>query len=145
MRQVFDATHALSTAAIDVTLTAGQVKTGLIIGSKVVTPPPGTNTASLAGSAFNDNNNNAKYDGGDGVGKGLTIFLDLNNDNVLDAGEKSVISDANGKFSFTALAAGTYHVRRVFAAGQTYSTPPIDVTLVAGQAKTGLLLGTKKI
>ena len=144
VRQVFANGTAISTPLINVTLAAGQVVSRLTIGTKTspVTPPPGN--ASIAGTAFNDNNSNAKYDAGDGIGKAVTMFLDTDNDGVLDSNETSVITDSSGKFTFTGLAAGTYRVRRVFAAGLTYSTPLANVTLTAAQVKTGVLVGTKK-
>src|ERR1051325_7808770 len=44
---------------------------------------------------------------------GMTVFLDADNDGVLDSGESSVLSDAAGVYEFTNLAPGTYHVREV--------------------------------
>ena len=146
VRQVFASGTALSTPLINVTLATGQVVSGLSIGTKsTATPPPPPGNASISGNAFNDNNNNAKYDTGDGIGKGVTMFLDTDNDGVLDAGETSVVTDSNGKFVFSGLAAGTYSVRRVLSAGQAYSTPAANISLTTGQVKTGVLVGTKKV
>jgi hypothetical protein len=55
------------------------------------------------------------------------------------------LSDANGKWSFTGLSAGTYHIRRIFATGFTYSTPLLDISVTAGMNKVGLLIGVKPI
>ena len=163
VRRVFDATHTYSTPLINVTLTNGQAVKNLLLGTKTgtppvtpvappvtppttppVTPPTTTGTASITGTAFNDNNSDGKYDTGDGASKGITLFLDTNNDGILDDGETSVLTDINGRFTFSGLSAGTYHVRRVMPSGYTYSTALIDLTLTNGQAKTSLSLGTKK-
>ena len=116
----------------------------LVDQTRPPTPPPTVGTASLAGTAFKDNNANGKYDTGDGIGSGVVVFLDNDNDGVLDATETRVTTDGRGKFSFTKLAAGTYHVRRVLASGTAYSTAKLDVTLTNGQSKTGLLVGSKR-
>ena len=109
------------------------------------TPVPPTNTAALSGFAFNDINKNGVFDGSDGKTSGKTIFLDTNNDGLLDNGERSVVTAADGSFIFGNLAAGTYHVRRVFPSGYTYSTAAIDLTLAAGQSVTGLAVGSKSV
>ena len=147
VRRVFPSGYTLSTPLIDVNLAAGQAVGGLAIGSKSGTtpPPPTGNTASIGGSVFNDNNKNGKYDSGDGYAKGVIVFLDADNDGKLDSGETSVTTDGGGKFNFTKLTAGTYRVRRVMPSGYAYSTTKPDVTLAKGQAKSGVLIGTKKV
>ncbi|HTL28591.1 MAG TPA: hypothetical protein VL282_05205, partial [Tepidisphaeraceae bacterium] len=67
------------------------------------------------------------------------------NNGKLDSGEKSVVTDSNGNWSFTSLPATTYHVRRVFPSGYTYSTTLIDLTLGDGDNDTGLLIGSKAV
>ena len=146
VRRVFPVGYTQSTALIDGMLTAGQSVTGLAIGSKSgTTPPPaGPKTASLTGYAFDDANANGRYDAGDKYTAGKTIFLDADDDGVLDPGEANVLTDGSGKFVFTGVAAGTVHVRRVFASGYTSSTARIDIALKTGQTVTGLLIGTRK-
>jgi hypothetical protein len=73
---------------------------------------------------------------------GKTVFLDSNNNGRLDSGEKSTVTDKNGNFSFTGLAAGTYHVRRVFPSGYTYSTSLVDVVLASGQVFANVAIGS---
>jgi uncharacterized delta-60 repeat protein len=116
--------------------------TGKQFGDKAGAAPP---PASLSGITFSDVNKNGIFDAGDVKLSGKTIFLDTNNNGKLDAGEKSVLSDANGKWSFTGLSAGTYHIRRIFATGFTYSTPLLDISVTAGMNKVGLLIGVKPI
>jgi unsaturated chondroitin disaccharide hydrolase len=140
VRRVFPSGWTYSTATIDVTLGAGETVSDLGIGSK---PATATASASLSGFTFDDANKNGQYDVGEKKTSGKIVFLDTNNNGKLDSGEKSIVTDASGNFSFTKLAAGTYHVRRVFPSGYTYSTQPIDVTLADGQAIGGLIIGSQ--
>lgn len=87
-----------------------------------------------------------KYEDRDGDGKladgdhhrlaGWTIYLDTNNNGVLDSGEPTDVTDSHGNYDFPGLAVGTYHVREVGQSGwtQTYpSSGAYTVTLSAGQ------------
>jgi hypothetical protein len=141
VRRVMLAGYTYSTPSIDLTLASGQSLSGYAIGSKLI--PTTTSTASVKGYAFNDTNKNGKLDTGETRASGKTVFLDLNANNKLDTGEKSVLTDTQGNWSFLNLAAGTYHVRRVFPTGYTYSTKFIDLTLTAGQAVTSQVIGSK--
>jgi hypothetical protein len=128
-----------------ITLASNQQLTAKDFGTKqsgTVTTPT---TGSIAGISFNDNNKNGAFDAGDAKTSGKTVFLDTNNNGKLDSGEKSVVSDKNGNWTFSGLAAGTYHVRRVFPSGYTYSTTLIDIDLAAGDNLTGLLIGSKSV
>ena len=75
-----------------------------------------TTNGSIQGLAFNDLNANGVRDvdsAGDFVEPGLegwTIFLDTNNNRLLDSGELSVVTNANGEYLFLSLAAGDYEV-----------------------------------
>ncbi|MDB5324813.1 MAG: hypothetical protein JWM57_382, partial [Phycisphaerales bacterium] len=105
-------------------------------------PPPPPGTATISGFTFNDSNRNGVFDGSDSKASGKTVFLDTDNDGVLDAGEKSTVTDAGGAFRFSGLGAGMYHVRRVFPNGYVPSTTPIDLTLTGGQTVSGLSIGS---
>ena len=66
---------------------------------------------------------------------GWTIYLDNNNNGVLDAGDTSTTTDSHGAYKFTGLVAGTYHVHEVQQAGWVGITPVsgvYNVTLTAG-------------
>ncbi|MBC7783109.1 MAG: hypothetical protein H7144_04655 [Burkholderiales bacterium] len=140
VRPVVAAGWQQTTLAANITLNNGQAFTGMLIG--LYKPAPVT--GSLSGVVFGDSNKNGVYDSGDTLGASRVVFLDLDGDNALDNNEKSVLTNAQGKFTFTGLAAGTYHVRRVFPAGYVASTPLIDIDLGAGQNVTGLLIGSKQ-
>ena len=60
---------------------------------------------------------------------GVTIYLDVNNNGVLDFGEPSTVSAADGSYSFTNLPSGTYTVREIVPAGYTQTSGPYTVTL----------------
>jgi hypothetical protein len=68
-------------------------------------------TGWVGGSVYNDRNRNRKKDSKErGIG-GIRLFLDLDNDGKLDAGEPLVVTDKAGQYIFTGLRAGTYTVR----------------------------------
>ncbi|MCA9206564.1 MAG: hypothetical protein KDA59_26100, partial [Planctomycetales bacterium] len=87
---------------------------------------------SISGRKFNDLNGNGTDNGGADPGiVNWTIFLDTNNNGVLDGGEVSQLTAANGSYTFANLAPGSYTVREVQQAGwmQTTANPtPINVT-----------------
>lgn len=145
VRRVFPGGYTYSTTPIDVTLAAGQVVNGLAVGSKSGTTPPPVDpkTASVSGIAFNDANKNGKYDSGDSIAPGKTIWLDLDDDGVRDSNEPGIVTANDGSFVFKTLAAGKYHIRRVFSPGYAESSPAAYVTLATGQAATGVLIGSK--
>jgi uncharacterized delta-60 repeat protein len=143
VRRVFPSGWTYSTPLIDVPLAAGQSISNLSIGSKAGNTPPPPQTGTLTGFTFDDTNIDGQFESGEKKTSGKTVFLDSNNNGNLDSGEQSTVTDTNGNFTFDNLAAGTYHVRRVFPSGWTYSTAPIDVTLSAGQTLNNLAIGSK--
>jgi hypothetical protein len=90
-------------------------------------PPPAPAPASLSGTVYLDSNGDHTIDGGDGPLAGIVIRL-------VDAGGAVVAtttSAADGTYSFTDLAAGTYRVE-MMVPGLTYGTMFPDVGAVAG-------------
>jgi len=61
---------------------------------------------------------------------GWTIYLDLDNDNQLDANEPFDITDANGEYSFADLPAGNYTIREVQQPGWVQTAPAAEVYVV---------------
>jgi uncharacterized surface anchored protein len=125
-------------AGINITLTPGQNATGFLFGNQVAAP------ASIAGIKFNDANGNGLRDTGETGMAGVSIQLKAPSGQTLLA-----TTDANGAFSFTGLAAGTYVLSEIVPAGFTQTAPPapgtISVTLTAGQNATGFLFGNRAI
>ena len=106
-----------------------------------------TRNVLISGTAFNDANGNAKRDSGETALSGRRIFIDADNDGVLDSGEKSVLTDSSGNWSFKDLPAGTYVVRIVPITGWKSTTPvggAYTLTLSAGKTATGKLFGQRR-
>ncbi len=72
-----------------------------------------TNPAEIHGSTWNDLNKNGIKDAGEAALAGWTLYLDQNQNNQLDQGELSTITDTNGTYSFTKLSPDTYTVAQV--------------------------------
>ncbi|MBE9095882.1 DUF4347 domain-containing protein [Tychonema sp. LEGE 07203] len=90
--------------------------------------------STITGIKFNDIDGNGTQAAGELGVAGVTVFLDTNNNTILDAGETSVTTGADGSFNFPNLPSGTYNVREVVPAGSQPTTPnPVAVTLAAGQ------------
>ncbi|MGK7919381.1 MAG: SdrD B-like domain-containing protein, partial [Trichodesmium sp.] len=92
-----------------------------------------TGTGRIAGTKFNDINGNNAVDPDETGLPGFTIYLDLNDNRVLDTGEPQSITDAEGRYSFENLPADTYPVREVQQAGFTKITPDPIINLAEGQ------------
>jgi predicted outer membrane repeat protein len=67
--------------------------------------------SSITGSAFIDPNGNFTWDVGESAAEGWTVFLDLNQDNVLTTGEPSQLTASDGSYTFTDLEEGTYKLK----------------------------------
>jgi len=98
---------------------------------------------SISGTKFQDSNGNGVRNGPGEPGlQGFTIFLDTNNNGVLDTGEKRTVTGANGNFSFSNLGPGTYIVREV---GQTnfvqMTINPAPISATSGGNVSSILIG----
>jgi len=116
---------------VAVTLTAGQTTAATVnFGNQAIPAVLG----SITGIKFNDIDGNGTQAAGELGVPGVTVFLDTNNDGILDAGETSATTGANGDFTFPNLPAATYNVREVVPPFSQPTTPnPVAVTLTAGQ------------
>ena len=61
---------------------------------------------SVSGDIFNDANRNGIDDPTENGLAGWTVFVDTNNNGVLNAGERSTVTDIDGRFAITGLTAG---------------------------------------
>jgi hypothetical protein len=77
----------------------------------------------ISGSVFYDINGDGIRNGSEPGEAGVTVYLDANNNGVLDPGEVSTTTDASGNFSFTDLLPGTYNVREVVPPSSTQTAP----------------------
>lgn len=78
--------------------------------------------AAISGHIWFDANGNGTQDNGEPNLAGRTVFLDTNNNGVLDTDEVSVKTDADGKYVFNNLTPGTYNVNQVLAFGESFAT-----------------------
>ena len=69
-------------------------------------------------------------------GSGWTIFLDTNNDGVLDGGEVSTVTGSDGFYSFSNLVNGTYTLAEL-TNGWTQLVSPGPVSITSGTISTG--------
>jgi Ca2+-binding RTX toxin-like protein len=93
--------------------------------------------ASISGFVYNDLNGDGVAENGEPGLDGRIVYLDTNNNNSLDSGEKSTVT-AGGGYSFGGLAAGTYVIRQILPSGWSQTEPVggagITVTLTNGQS-----------
>ena len=75
------------------------------------------NSTSISGIVFDDVNGDGLRQSGDNPVSGWTVYLDANDNGVLDSGESSQTTDASGTYSFDQLALGGYRVRIVPQSG----------------------------
>ncbi len=91
---------------------------------------------SIAGLSWSDLNADGVRQNTEPLQAGKTIYLDANKNGKLDVGEKSTITNSEGRYKFSSLVAGSYRVRRVVPGGYRLTIPAIgyyDLSLSAGQ------------
>ena len=104
---------------------------------------------------YNDQNANGRYEPGNTTPEtpiaGVTAYIDANDNGVLDTGEQSRVTDANGRAAFTNVQPGNYVVREVPQAGFSPTTPARvqfnltnqDANVVFGNTPNSRITGTK--
>lgn len=131
-----------------VVVASAQSVSGVNIGTTDKTvippppPPPPVTPGAISGALFYDSDADGIVDPLESYQSGKTVYLDANNNGLLDTGERSVESGLMGKFEFKDVAPGTYAVRRLLDAPYRTSTPVPVLTLASGQTVSGLLIGT---
>src|SRR5205085_1002534 len=118
---------------------------GMTSGTFTVVPPT---TGAVAGVVFRDTDGDGFWDSNETAMSGVRVFVDANNNGLLDSGEVSVLSDASGNWSFNNLAAGTYQIRIVRQAGWMRTMPAngyYTVTLTTGTASTNRRFGQRRV
>ena len=110
--------------------------------------PPAPATHTLSGVLWNDTDGDGQFDGNESNSGVRTVYLDQNQNNKLDNGEKSVQSNANGGYQFNNLADGTYYVTRVFPSGYSLSNgtnggTSVKVPAFGNSQPAGINLGSK--
>ncbi len=99
---------------------------------------------SIAGLVFEDLDADGVRDANEPPVAGRTVYLDAGDDGSIQPDETRVTSDAQGRFVFANLRAGSYVLRQVVPPGwdDTLPNEHVTVTLVAGQDRSGLTLGS---
>lgn len=147
VRQVLPTGYAqtipTASAAQVITLGSGGAVTDAHFGSRA------NRSAVLGGKLFNDKDRDGKQDKGEGDLRGITLWLDLDDDAKFDRGiEPTATTDGKGQYRFTGLAAGDYTVRVALKDGWQQVWPkknkPQRATLDAGESVTNLHFGLRK-
>ncbi len=98
-----------------------------------------TQKASISGKVFADHDWNGKQAADEPGIRGLQIYVDANNNAVLDAGEQSVFTDEDGNFELS-LEAGR-HVLRLIPLSNSFCRKPkagvMKLKVAAGKVLTG--------
>jgi len=121
----------------DVTLASGDAVTGVDFGNY--------QQCHVAGWTFHDLDGNGVKDPGEPVLAGCTVYLDTDDDGVLDAGELYCATGAGGSYWIGNLAPGTHILRQVLT-GPWAPTVPVSpdkhvVVLTSGQVMTHVDFG----
>ncbi len=123
-----------TTGTDTVTLGYGAATTNKLIGQQHV-------TGTIAGHVYEDLNLSQSRTSSDPAYAGWTVFLDNNNDGLLDAGDTATTTNATGYYQFTGLSLGvTYHVFQAIPPG--YSRTTLGGGLASNQFLTGTVTRT---
>lgn len=90
----------------------GDLDAGLVI-----------NYGTITGRVYDDLNANGQYNDGEPARVDQTVYVDLDNDGVLDESDPRTQTDANGQYTFARLVPGNYRVRLILPAGAYLTSP----------------------
>ena len=100
---------------------------------------------SLVGTKFSDVNSNSVRDSGEVGVAGVTVFIDVNKDGILNGDtngngiqdgaeivtERYTVTDANGNYTFSGVALGTWQIDEVIPAGSSQTTGLFETATIA--------------
>lgn len=93
--------------------------------------------AVIKGSVFNDPNSDGLRSLGESAVNNVTVYIDANNNNALDAGETSTKTSASGEYQFANLNPGSYRLRVVLPAGLRRTMPMPENFRIATVSNAG--------
>ncbi len=99
-----------------VNLAIGQSASAINFGQR-------TTNSSITGRLWEDRNNNQQADAGEPPMAGVTVYIDTNTNFQFDSGEPSVVTNAQGQYTFSNVPVGDRTVRVVPPASFDVSTP----------------------
>ena len=105
-------------------------------------------TEYITGSVFNDLNHDGVDQPAEPGQAGVTVYLDANNNGVLDPGEETAVTDSSGTYLFTDLTPGTFTVREVVPTGWARTTPlaaALPLTVAPGQTSVAGPMGNVQV
>ena len=115
-----------------------------VVGGLVNIGAVSAGAASITGSVFNDVNHDGIRGAAEPALAGVTVYLDANNNGILDPGETSATTGASGNYSFPNLFPGKYIVRQLVPPGYALTAPlgySRTFTPTVGQAVNGPVFG----
>ncbi|MBD2492629.1 Calx-beta domain-containing protein, partial [Aulosira sp. FACHB-615] len=89
------------------------------------------NDAEIRGTVWNDVNGDGIKGNDEPTLLSWTVYLDTNNNSLLDAGETSTLTDSQGNYTFNDLRPGNYTVAQVVQNGWKQTYPIINITTTA--------------
>ena len=92
----------------------------------VDTRPIPRGTGVIRGRVFEDSNDNNHLDAGELPAPFITVFLDTHGQGIVDPGEPTATTNAQGQFEFVGVAPGKYHVMVQMPQGWRISTRGIN-------------------
>ena len=126
----------------NLTITVGTTTAGINFGND---PVPFT----VSGVKWDDESGNGVFDSSEVPLPGATIYIDVDNNGSLNAGDLSAVTGADGRYTISSgdlLGPGTYRVREVVAPAFDQTYPPggsYQITASPGQAIARIDFGNR--